>query len=161
MVAGSFTRENVAKISLDRVWKAGVLDAHNLIPKLLSDFISSVELLEGEGGLGTVKKTNFTEAVKEFRFVTDKIELLDTENHIVKQSVIDGGLIGQRLKSYSFEMKFEVVNSSETLGKITLEYDTIDDTPLSDEEQEEIMKGLFLIIKAIEGYLIENPTSYA
>ncbi|XP_020589385.1 major pollen allergen Bet v 1-M/N-like [Phalaenopsis equestris] len=161
MVAGSISRENVSRVSLDRIWKGGVLDSHNLLPKILPDFISSVELSEGDGGPGTLKKIIFTDAVKEFRSIKEKNEVLDSENHIVKHSVIEGGLIGLRLKSYSFELKFEVINNSETLGKLKIEYETIDDTPLNDEEQEEISKSFFLIVKAIDEYLTNNPTAYA
>lgn len=161
MVAGSFTREDVSTVSIDRLWKAGILDAHNLMPKLLPDFISKVEILEGDGGIGTVKKFHFSEAVKEFRFIVDKTEVLDNENHIIKQTIIEGGLISLRLKSYSFEMKFEVGSNGETLEKITVEYDTLDDTPLSVEEEEQISTSLSLMTKAIEGHLIANPAAYA
>ncbi|KAG0481006.1 hypothetical protein HPP92_011574 [Vanilla planifolia] len=160
MVAGSFTRESTSTIPLERIWKAGILDAHNLIPKLLPNFISSVDLVEGDGGVGTIKRFNFTDVVKEFRFATDKTVVLDNEKYVVKQDVLEGGLIGLRLKSYSFLLQFEVGSNGETVGRTTVEYDTLDDTPLSAEEQEQLMIGLNLMIQAVEGYLQANPTAY-
>ncbi|KAK8960444.1 hypothetical protein KSP40_PGU019274 [Platanthera guangdongensis] len=161
MVAGSLTREHISTVAVDRVWKAGVLDSHNLIPKLLPDFIASGEIVEGDGGVGTVKKLTFSDAVKEFRFVKDRVEVIDHEKFIVKQAVIEGGMIGKRLRSYSYEMKFEVGSNGGTVGKIRLEYDTQDDTLLAAEEEEQMLEGLFIMIKAIEGYLLANPTAYA
>ncbi|XP_020589726.1 pathogenesis-related protein 1-like [Phalaenopsis equestris] len=161
MVSGSFTRELVLTVALDRAWKAAVVDSHNLVPKLVPDFVSSVELSEADCRVGTLKIVNFGEAMKEFRFIKERVEALDTEEHIIKHSIIEGGLIGLRLKCYSIEIRYEVVNNSETLANVTLEYDTIDNTLLSAEEQEGSIKGIFLMLKAIEGYLTENPTSYA
>ncbi|KAL0918531.1 hypothetical protein M5K25_010543 [Dendrobium thyrsiflorum] len=161
MVSGSFTFEEVSTVGIDRLWKAGIVDAHNLLPKLLPDFISKVELLEGDGGVGTVKKFHFSEAVKEFRFIVDKTDVLNNENYIIKQTIIEGGLIGLRLKSYSFEMKFEVGSNGGTSEKTTVFYETLDDTPLSAEEQDQIRESLSMMTKAVEGHLIANPAAYA
>ncbi|XP_020589709.1 pathogenesis-related protein 1-like [Phalaenopsis equestris] len=161
MVAGSITGEHLFPVSIDRAWKAIACEGYNLVPKLLPDFISSIELTEGDGGLGTLLKLNFTEAVEKFRITEEKIEVFDPEKHVIKYTIFEGGYIGLKLKSYSLEAKFEEVNSSEALVKLNLEYDTIENTPLSAEEEEEIMKDYVLMLKAVEGYLIENPTSYA
>ncbi|KAK8946440.1 hypothetical protein KSP39_PZI006831 [Platanthera zijinensis] len=162
MVAGFFTREIVLQVSADRIWKAGILDSHILLPKLLPNFVASGELVEGDGGVGTVKKLTFNEGVKEFRFEKGRVEVLDRENYLVKQAVIEGGLIGLRVKTYSYEMKLVGGSDAETIGKIRVEYDTLDETPpLSAEEEEQISGGLFAMIKAIEGYLLDNPSSYA
>lgn len=61
MVSGSFTDEFSSPVAVDRLWKAGILDTHNLMPKIAPDYVKSVEVLEGNGGVGTVKKFNFTD----------------------------------------------------------------------------------------------------
>ncbi|XP_020589583.1 pathogenesis-related protein 1-like [Phalaenopsis equestris] len=160
MVAGSIKSEHLLSVSIDRVWKAVAFDGYNLVPKVVPDFISSIELSEGDGGLGTVLKINFTDAVEKFRIAKERIEEIDPEKHAIKYTIFEGWHIGLTLKSYSIEVKFEEVNSSETLVKLNLEHDTIENTPLVVEEEEEIMKDYVLMLKAIEGYLIENPTSY-
>ncbi|XP_020585865.1 major allergen Pru ar 1-like [Phalaenopsis equestris] len=157
----TFTHEGVSNVSIDRLWKAGILDAHNLMPKLLPDVITKVELLEGDGGAGTVKKFVFSEAVKEFRYIVDKTDALDDENHIIKQTVVEGGLIGSRLKSYSFELKLEAGSNGKTVEKTTVHYETLDDTPLSVEEQGQINASFSLMTKAVEEHLIANPAAYA
>lgn len=44
-----------------KMYKAFVLDADNLIPKVLPQAIKSVEIVHGDGGPGTVKKVHFGE----------------------------------------------------------------------------------------------------
>lgn len=43
------------------MFKAAVLDADTLIPKILPQAIKSVEILEGDGGAGTIKLITFGE----------------------------------------------------------------------------------------------------
>lgn len=61
MVLGSIVGEYKSPIAVERLWKALICDAHNFMPKALPQVISSIDLLEGDGGVGTIKKFNFTE----------------------------------------------------------------------------------------------------
>ena len=61
MVSGSITEEMVSSVPPARLWKAAILDAHNLLPKLLPEIIASVEIISGDGGVGSVKQFNFTQ----------------------------------------------------------------------------------------------------
>uniref|UniRef100_A0A1D1YFB3 Major allergen Pru ar 1 n=1 Tax=Anthurium amnicola TaxID=1678845 RepID=A0A1D1YFB3_9ARAE len=161
MVAGSFTEEYESPIPVLKAWKAGVLDAHIMIPKLLPDIISSVDVLEGNGGVGTVKQFNFTEAVKEHKFIKDRVDVLDDHNYVFKYTVIEGGLLGTRFKSYSYELKLEAAGGGGSKGKLTVHYDTIDDTPLTEEEVGKLMIGVVGMMKALEVYFQANPNLYA
>lgn len=44
-----------------KLFKAFILDADTLIPKVVPQAIKSVEILEGDGGVGTVKLVTFGE----------------------------------------------------------------------------------------------------
>lgn len=61
MVAGTVTNEIASPVSPARLWKAIVKDSHNLMPKLMPDIISSIAILEGDGGPGTIRQSNFTD----------------------------------------------------------------------------------------------------
>ncbi|KAG0488094.1 hypothetical protein HPP92_006638 [Vanilla planifolia] len=160
MVSGSFSKETPLSVPIDRLWKARILDAHNLLPKIFPAFISSVEIIEGDGGIGTVGKVNLTEVVGGYDFVKSKIEELDNEKHIVKESVVEGGLIGTKLNSYTLEHRFEEGGEGKTVERLTVEYESLDETPLSPEEQSQIAGRLSGVTKAVEGYLLANPTAY-
>ena len=49
------------KVTPSRMFKALILDSHNLCPKLMFSSIKSIELLEGTGEAGSIKQMNFTE----------------------------------------------------------------------------------------------------
>ena len=60
---GVFTYESevTSPIPPARLYKAFVLDADNLIPKVAPHAIKSAEIIEGNGGPGTIKKITFGE----------------------------------------------------------------------------------------------------
>ncbi|XP_077242775.1 class-10 pathogenesis-related protein 1-like [Tasmannia lanceolata] len=160
MVVGSFTDEMVYSLPLERLWKANG-DTHNLIPKIMPGSVSSIDVLEGSGGVGTVKKFNFTEAVKDFSFMKTRIDAVDDAKYVFKYTVIDGGLVGVNVKWYSFEMKFEATADGGSLSKIKVEYDSLGDSLLTEDEIAQIKAGNQGMVKAVEGYLQANPDAYA
>ena len=60
---GVFTYEDEVTCSIPpaKMFKAAILDSDNLIPKIMPQAIKSVEILQGEGGPGTIKKIHFRE----------------------------------------------------------------------------------------------------
>lgn len=55
----SYIDEYTSPIASSRIFKASIVDSHNLIPKLLPQGIQSIELIQGDGGAGSIKKINF------------------------------------------------------------------------------------------------------
>lgn len=43
-----------------RLWKAGILDLLNLLPKIMPEVIASAQFLKGDGGVGSIRQLNFT-----------------------------------------------------------------------------------------------------
>jgi len=61
MAVTSYTQEFTTPIAPSRMFKALILDSHNLMPKIVPQGIKSIEFLQGNGGAGSIKQTNFTE----------------------------------------------------------------------------------------------------
>lgn len=59
MGAFTFESENTSVIPPARLFKALIVDADNLIPKILPQAIKSTETVSGNGGPGTTKKVHF------------------------------------------------------------------------------------------------------
>jgi hypothetical protein len=57
----TYESETTTVITSARLFKAFVLDADNLIPKVAPQAIKSSEIIEGNGGPGTIKKITFGE----------------------------------------------------------------------------------------------------
>lgn len=62
MGAFTYNAEHTSAVPPERLFKALVLDSDNLFPKVIPDCIKSSEILEGDGGPGTVKKITFPES---------------------------------------------------------------------------------------------------
>jgi len=56
----TFEDETTSTVAPARLYKALVKDADNLVPKAV-EAIKSVEIVEGNGGPGTIKKLTFVE----------------------------------------------------------------------------------------------------
>lgn len=55
----TYTQDIVGQVDASRVFKALVLDADNLFPKLMSQTVKNIETIEGHDG--SIKKLNFVE----------------------------------------------------------------------------------------------------
>ena len=63
MVSGTAITEEVSQVEARRLWNAMTKDGHNLLPKVLPEIFASVTLLQGDGGVGTIKQLNFTPGI--------------------------------------------------------------------------------------------------
>ncbi|XLT00328.1 hypothetical protein HN51_049679, partial [Arachis hypogaea] len=61
-------------------------DADSITPKIIDD-IKSVEIVEGNGGPGTIKKLTIVED-GESKFILHKVEAIDEANYAYNYSVV-------------------------------------------------------------------------
>ncbi|XP_058075718.1 major strawberry allergen Fra a 1-3-like [Magnolia sinica] len=160
MVAGTVSHEILSTISPSRLWKAIVKDSHNLMPKLMPEIISSIVILEGDGGVGTIRQSNFTDAIKDFSYWKDHIDAIDDDKCVFKYSVIEGGHLGKKVKSTTFTLEFKGVEGG-SVCKFNGEFETIEGSVRKDDETKEMMGNMVGMFKAVEGYLLANPNAYA
>ncbi|KAK1592012.1 hypothetical protein Q3G72_017717 [Acer saccharum] len=162
MVTGTIVDEYKSPIAIERLWQAAIVDAHNLMPKILPQIISSIEILEGYGGVGTIKKFTFTDAVKEFSYVMDRVEVMDGENHVFKYSVVEGGLVGLKVSSYVAEVILTPASDGGgCLVNLKIEYESLGESLLSEEDAAKIISGTVAMVKAADEYLLENFKAYS
>ncbi|KAB1213911.1 Major allergen Mal d 1 [Morella rubra] len=79
---GCFTyeTESTSVIPPAKLFKAFILDGDNLIPKVAPQAIQKAEIIEGDGGAGTIKKITFGEG-SQFKYVKHKIDEIDQANY--------------------------------------------------------------------------------
>eukprot|EP01018_Ginkgo_biloba_P028141 Gb_32990 [translate_table: standard] len=161
MVSGSLASEIVSPLPPSRLWKALIKDGHNLLPKLLPEFISTIDILQGDGAsVGTIKQFNFTAANKKFNYTKDRVDELDEEKFVYKYTALEGGLIGSKVSTATFEIKFESTADGGTKSTFTSKFETISDSLPSEVEVEELKAETSGMFKAVEAYLLANPTVY-
>ncbi|PIM99323.1 hypothetical protein CDL12_28186 [Handroanthus impetiginosus] len=132
MCAIIYDIEIPSSISATKMFKALVLDANTLLPKIMPQAVKNVEILEGDGGVGTVKLNIHFGEGSQFKSIKHCVYALDNEN--LTHSYKDGGCI---CKNRSI-------------------YHTKDGLEISEEKIKEGKEKAMAMFKAIEAYLQAN-----
>ncbi|RXH80189.1 hypothetical protein DVH24_041336 [Malus domestica] len=159
-IMGVFTYESefTSVIPPARLFNAFVLDADNLIPKIAPQAVKSAEILEGDGGVGTIKKINFGEG-STYSYVKHRIDGVDKDNFVYKYSVIEGDAISETIEKISYETKL-VASGSGSVIKSTSHYHTKGDVEIKEEHVKAGKEKASHLFKLIENYLLEHQDAY-
>ncbi|XP_061344846.1 major allergen Pru av 1-like [Gastrolobium bilobum] len=151
---GIFTYEDerVSSNAPARLYKAIVLDSSNVFPKVLPDFIKSVEIIEGDGGPGSIKKLTFAEG-----YVKQKVDAVDAENYVYHYSVIEGHAWPHTLENIYFELKMVESPDGGCIIKSITKYYTKGEAQLPEEFLKANRERIARFTKAIDDYLFANP----
>ncbi|GLJ28932.1 hypothetical protein SUGI_0570660 [Cryptomeria japonica] len=160
MVAGSYSLEIESPVEVKRLWNATVKDSHNLLPKQVPGIISGITLLQGDGGVGSIRQINFTAANKDFSYVKEKVDLVDEANMVYSFSHVEGGVIGTQAASISYTIKFAPKAGGGSITTTTCNFDSLPGVPHDEAKLEEIKAQSIGLFKMVEQYLIANPTLY-
>ncbi|XP_076948914.1 major allergen Pru ar 1-like [Bidens hawaiensis] len=157
----TFTDEFTSTIPATRLFKALILDAHNLYPKITPLGIKSIDTVEGDGGPGSIKQINFIHDGQEI-YMKHKIDALDEEKMVYAYTLIEGGeLAAGKVESISYNMTFESSPNGGCIGKNTSKYHIKEGSEIKEEEIKEGKdQKAFGVFKAIEAFLLANPNAY-
>ncbi|CAH2057542.1 unnamed protein product [Thlaspi arvense] len=142
-----------------RLFKAFVLDGDHLMPKLMPSIIKSVEILQGDGGPGTIKLTSFGEG-SQLKCLKQRVDVIDKENLTYCYSVIEGEALKGVFESISYEIKFLSSPDGGTICKNTSKYHTKGDVHISEEEIKKGKDKASSMFKVVEAHLLANPDAY-
>ncbi|KAJ9154547.1 hypothetical protein P3X46_027867 [Hevea brasiliensis] len=155
-----YSDEYTSPISPARLFKALVLDSNNLIPKLMPQVVKSVEFVQGDGGVGSIRQINFQEG-HQVKHVKNRIDAIDPENFSYTYSLVDGHGLLDKLETVLYEVQFLPGPDGGSINKMKSTYHTKGDIVLSDEEIKAGKEKALGMYKAVEGYLRQNPDAYA
>ncbi|KAA8549122.1 hypothetical protein F0562_000806 [Nyssa sinensis] len=155
----SITQEFTSSVAPARMFKALVLDSHNFIPKLVPQSIKSIEFVEGDGGVGSIKQTNFPEG-SHFKYLKHKIDAIDATKYEIKYTLIEGDVLGNAVESISYEVKFEA-SAAGCVCKTTSHYHAKEGIALKEEDIKAGKDKALGMYKLVEDYLHANPDVYA
>ncbi|KAJ4722090.1 major allergen Pru ar 1-like [Melia azedarach] len=156
----STTQEFNSAIAPLRMFKAFIIDSNKLLPKLLPQFIKSIDLIQGTGGAGSIEQINFTEG-SEYNSVKHRIEEVDEENLVCKYAMIEGDALGDKLEYIAYEVKFEAASNGGCICKMISNFHIIGNFQIKEEEIEAGKETVMGIYKVVEKYLLDNPQVYA
>ncbi|GMJ12251.1 MLP-like protein 423 [Hibiscus trionum] len=155
---GVFTHEMevTAPIPPAKAFKATVLDFDTLFPKVAPFAIKSVQVLEGNGGPGTIKKVTFAQGWGP-SYLKQKVDELDTDNLSYTYTVFEGDVLKNVLEKISYENKFVAGPNGGTICMRTTKFYPVGDIEIKEETIKEGMVKQAQVFKAIEDYLVANP----
>ncbi|KAE8708815.1 Major allergen Pru ar 1 [Hibiscus syriacus] len=155
----SYSDEHTSTIPPARLFKALIIDSHNLVPKLMPLDINSIEIT-GDGGAGSIRQINFAEGSK-VKYIKNRVDELDEKNFSFKYSLIEGDGLMEKLEKITYEVKFESTADGGSKNKMTSTYYTKGEFELSEEEVKAGKEKALAMHKVVEAYLLQNPDAYA
>ncbi|CAA2980525.1 major allergen Pru ar 1-like [Olea europaea var. sylvestris] len=150
-----FFYEIKANASHKRMFKAVMIDNADVLPKA-SPFIKSIETVQGDGGVGSIKQTNYGDESK-YKYMKYRIDHLDHENCASKLTLFEGDVLGDNIESISYDVKFEDSKDGGCVVKFTSEYNTKGDFVLKEVDVNVGKEQSFVLYKAYADYLNANP----
>ncbi|XP_012573354.1 nodulin-13-like isoform X2 [Cicer arietinum] len=121
---GVFSTESefVSSISAETLFKAIAEDSIDIFPKALPSLFESAEIIEGDGGPGTIKKLNIIGGLGS---VKNRVDAIDKANYVYNYSINEGiALSDQPLEKISFEYKLVPNPDGGCIVKSTIKYYT-------------------------------------
>ncbi|ONI01670.1 hypothetical protein PRUPE_6G152200 [Prunus persica] len=103
-MASNGNGESTSVIPPPRLFKALVLESDAFIPKIAPQSVKSAEIVEGDGGVGTIKKISFDEG-SHYSYVKHRIDGLDEDNFVYSYTLVEGDALSDKVEKISYEIK--------------------------------------------------------
>ncbi|KAI3459574.1 hypothetical protein Pfo_016237 [Paulownia fortunei] len=156
MAITKYTQEIKLRVPAKRMFKAMVTESYTILPKIIPNAVKSIEILQGDGGAGTIRQTNFPDGAP-YPYVKHRIDVLDTENYASKYTLIEGPVLGDKLESVYYDQKFEDSSDGGSIITIVSEYYTKGDIQFKEEDIKAGKDQALVFYTLTEEYLLANP----
>nr|XP_023920556.1 phytohormone-binding protein-like [Quercus suber] len=113
------TRAKVG-VGLNALRKALTKELRFVVPKV----VKYVELIEGDGGLGTLLLFNFFSGIHSIAYQKEEIVELDESFHRIALQVLEGGHLNKGFSFYMITFQLTTIAEQETLVDITISSET-------------------------------------
>ncbi|GLJ10569.1 hypothetical protein SUGI_0130900 [Cryptomeria japonica] len=99
-------------------------------------------------------------ANKDFSYVKEKVEEVDKEKLVYRYSHVEGGLLGKKVASTTYEYKYTPKVGGRCICSSVVHFDILSGVPHDKEKVKEIKEMSTALFKKIEAYLIVNPSLF-
>ncbi|XP_024024977.1 major allergen Pru av 1 [Morus notabilis] len=152
----TFDDDFTSTVAPARLFRAFVLDADNLFPKIAPQAAKSAETVVGNGGPGTIKKITFPDG----KYVKQRLDSIDHDNFSYGHSVIEGDVLSAELEKIAHVTKFVASPNGGTIIKVTTNFHTVGNAHVDEAKAKEGKEKAAGLFKLVEGYLQANPGAY-
>ncbi|KAL6838894.1 hypothetical protein ACP4OV_031330 [Aristida adscensionis] len=154
---GSLFHEFETGLPAGDVWEVyGGLLVGKLIPQLLPEVFSKVELIEGDGGVGTVLLVTFPPGTPGSETFKEKSIKVDDENYIKEVVVTEGGFLNHGFHKYLVRIEIIATEEKTSIIRSTIEYEV--DHEHTNNPPAVSTSGLAAIAEAMTKYIKEQKS---
>ncbi|XP_062093190.1 norbelladine synthase-like [Humulus lupulus] len=129
MVSGQVSHELEVMAPANKVWEIyGTLRLAKLVEENLKTVIENIDVVEGDGGVGTVLNLHFVPGVAKYKSYKEKYTKVDDEKRVKEAEVVEGGYLDFGFTLY--RVRFEMIEKDEgsSIIKSTIEYELKEDS---------------------------------
>ncbi|KAJ4950198.1 hypothetical protein NE237_027030 [Protea cynaroides] len=123
---GEVSNDVEVGVTMDKVWDIyGSLKLAKVSGELLAGMVDKIEILEGDGGVGTKMKATFPPG-SGFDYTIEKYTTLDHEKHLKVAEIIEGGPLKLGFSLYRVLIETIEKDADSAIIRSTIQYE-IDD----------------------------------
>ncbi|PON77555.1 Bet v I/Major latex protein [Parasponia andersonii] len=129
MVSGQLSHELEVNMPANQVWELySSLQLAKLVEEELSSVIQKINLVKGDGGVGTILHLIFVPGAARFSDYKEKFTKVDNEKRVKETEVVEGGYL--ELGFTLHRVRFEIIekDNHSSIIKSTVEYELNDDS---------------------------------
>ncbi|PON77556.1 Major latex protein domain containing protein [Parasponia andersonii] len=129
MISGQLSHELEVKVPASQVWELyGTLRLAKLVEEQLSSTIQKIDLVEGDGGVGTILHLIFVPGAASYSDYKEKFTKVDNENRVKEAEVVEGGYLELGFSLYRVRLEIIEKDDHSSIIKSTIEYELNDDS---------------------------------
>ncbi|XP_071702321.1 root allergen protein-like [Rutidosis leptorrhynchoides] len=150
--------EFTSSLPASKLFKA-FSDFDNIGPKVEPETYKSINIVQGDGGVGTIKSITYADGypVKDLK---NKIDVIDTTNLCIGYTVFEGDALMGIIETATHLIKFIPSSNGGSVYKHTMEFKCKGDSKLSEDQINVVKAGCGKTFKAIESYVHAHPEAY-
>ncbi|XP_004515396.1 phytohormone-binding protein-like [Cicer arietinum] len=118
-----FKTQATLNVGLEILWAALAKDFMIIGPKVIPNIVKDVQLIDGDGGVGTTLIFNFFPGVSPINYQRERIAEFDELTHEIGLEVIEGGYLSQGLSFYQTNFQLSQIEEDKTLVNVKISYD--------------------------------------
>lgn len=157
MVSGQVSHELEINASASQAWELySTLELAKLTERELKGVIDKIEVVQGNGGVGTVLKLVFVPGIPGLSSYKEKFTKLDHDKRVKETEIVEGGYLdlGFTLFRVRFQIQEKESSSSSCIVKSTIEYEIKDE--FAANEFAVSIQALANIAEFAKNYLTQN-----
>ncbi|XP_054817185.1 phytohormone-binding protein CSBP-like [Prosopis cineraria] len=144
-----FNTQTVVSVGLEIFWQALAKDFIVIVPKVLPQHVKDVQVLEGDGGLGTVLNFNFCSDASTGSYQKERISELDWSSYEIGLEVIEGGHLNRGFSFYKTSFLLAAKGPDQTEVNVKISYE-------AENEDVKSAEPTLFYIRSLENYLLHD-----